>query len=160
MENSDVGLGLSNLSLSVHSSQKVNEIYVVYLLANIPMLAATIAVNLWVVNVIQRKEKNKLNKLIVWDCFANIVTMVLMLATHSPLLPLSSPVPCTCLVFAVYTMSWNQGDINFEPQSSFNASNFQEKQVLPKVPSVLSHTTYVTLLGIDWSLWESQTSAT
>ena len=111
MENLDVDLGLSNLTLSIRSSQIVNEISVVYVLANIPMLAATIVVNLWVVKVIKTKEKSKLNKLIVWDCFANIATMLLMLATHSPLLPLNSHIPCTCLDFAVYTMSWNQGDL-------------------------------------------------
>ena len=94
MENPDVGLGLSNLTLSVHSS----------LLANIPMLAATIAVNLWVVNVIQRKEKNKLNRLIVWDCFANIVTMVLMLATHSPLLPLDIHLVIINIIIVINTV--------------------------------------------------------
>ena len=49
MENSDVDLGLSNFTLNVHSSEKVNEISVGYLLANIPMLAATITTNLWVI---------------------------------------------------------------------------------------------------------------
>ena len=133
MENSDVDLGLSNLTLSVDFSQKVNEISVVYVLANIPMLAATIVVNLWVVKVIERKEKSKLNRLIVWDCRANIVTMLLMLATHSPLLPLSSHIPCTCLVFAVYTTSWNQAGIKFELQ----CFHFSRKTSLIKGPKNL-----------------------
>ena len=114
MENSDTDLGLSNLSLNVHSSQKVNEVPVVYLLANLPMLATTIAINMWVIRVIQRKEKSRLHRLIVWDCFANILSMALMLLIHSPLLPLSSAIPCTILVFVVYTMTWNQGDIKLE----------------------------------------------
>ena len=54
MESSDVDLGFGNLTLSVRSSQTVNETSVVYLLANIPMLVATITINLWVVTVIQR----------------------------------------------------------------------------------------------------------
>ena len=114
MENLNIGLGLANLSLTVHSYQKVNEVSVVYLLANIPMLIATLAINLWVIKVIQRREKSRINRLIIWDCFANILTMVLMLAIHSPILPLSSTVPCTILVFVVYTMTWNQGDIKLE----------------------------------------------
>ena len=75
MENSNVDLGLSNLTLSVHSSEKVNEMSVVYLLANIPMLVATIAINLWVIKVIKRKEKNRINSLIVWDCFTGVYTL-------------------------------------------------------------------------------------
>ena len=75
VENSDVDLGLSNLTLSVHSSQKVNEISVVYLLANIPMLVATIAITLWVIKVIRGKEKNRINRLIVWDCSTGVYTL-------------------------------------------------------------------------------------
>ena len=75
MENSNVVLGLSNVTLSFHSSKKVNEIYVVYLLANIPMLVATIAINLWVIKVIKGKEKNRINSLIVWDCFTGVYTL-------------------------------------------------------------------------------------
>ena len=74
MESSDVDLGFGNLTLSVRSSQTVNETSVVYLLANIPMLVATITINLWVVTVIQKKEKSRINRLIALDCFANIQT--------------------------------------------------------------------------------------
>ena len=93
MENLDVDLGLSNFTLNVHSSEKVNEISVGYLLANIPMLAATITINLWVIRyyfaimsfvelgdinlwvirVIQKKEKSRINTLIVWDCFTRCI---------------------------------------------------------------------------------------
>ena len=61
---------------------------------------------------------NICNRLILWDCFANILTMALMLLTHSPLLPLSSTRPCIVLVFFVYAMTWNQGGIKFEELSS------------------------------------------
>ena len=79
MENLDVDLGLSNLTLSIHSSEKVNEISVGYLLANIPMLAATITINLWAIRwqisllyfssylclilVMKHKHKNKIMKM-------------------------------------------------------------------------------------------------
>ena len=109
-----VGLGFSNLTLAVHSSETVNKISMAYLLANITMLAATMGINLWVVRVIQKKEKSRINRLNVWDCFANILTMTLMLLTHSPLLPLSSTRPCIVLVFFVYAMTWNWGGIKFE----------------------------------------------
>ena len=75
MENSNVDLGLSNLTLSVHSSEKVNEMSVVYLLANIPMLVATITINMWVIKMIQGREKNRINRLIVWDCFTGVYTL-------------------------------------------------------------------------------------
>ena len=75
MENSDIDLGFANLTLSIHSSQTVNEISVVYLLANIPMLVATITMNLWVVRVIQGKGKSRLNRLIIWDCFARVYNL-------------------------------------------------------------------------------------
>ena len=108
MENLNIHFEFANFSLSVQSSETVNKISVGYLLANIPMLAATITINLWVIKVIKGKEKSRINKLIIWDCFANILTMAIMLAIHSPLLPLSSTVPCAILVFVVYTMSWNR----------------------------------------------------
>ena len=137
MENSDIGL--SNLSLNVHSSQKVNEVPVVYLLANLPMLATTIAINMWVIRVIQRKEKSRLNRLIVWDCFANILSMALMLLIHSPLLPLSSAIPCTILVFVVYTMTWNQGDIKLESELELELSR----------KGVLSLESYLAMIQIQ-----------
>ena len=75
MESSDVDLGFANLTLSVHSSQTVNETSVVYLLANIPLLVATITINLWVVTVIQKKEKSRINRLIIWDCFKGVYNL-------------------------------------------------------------------------------------
>ena len=75
MESSDVDLGFANLTLSVHSSQTVNETSVVYLLANIPLLVATITINLWVVTVIQKKEKSRINRLIIWDCFTGVYNL-------------------------------------------------------------------------------------
>ena len=69
-----VGLGFSNLTLAVHSSETVNKISMAYLLANITMLAATMGINLWVVRVIQKKEKSRINRLIALDCLANIPT--------------------------------------------------------------------------------------
>ena len=75
MESSDVDLGFGNLTLSVRSSQTVNETSVVYLLANIPMLVATITINLWVVTVIQGKEKSRINRLIIWDCFTGVYNL-------------------------------------------------------------------------------------
>lgn len=62
-------------------------------------------------------------------CFANIVTMALMLATHSPLLPLSSDLPCAILVFFIYSMSWNQGDTKFQSVSWGKVKNEKKKPV-------------------------------
>ena len=95
MENSNVDLGLSNLTLSFHSSQ-LNEISVVYLLANIPMLVATIAINLWVIKVIKGKEKNRINSLIVCDCFTGVYT----LGYHSTVLGNPRPSAESSLVHA------------------------------------------------------------
>ena len=46
-----VDLGLANLTLNTFLSETVNEISEVYLFVNIPMLLATIAVNIWVIKV-------------------------------------------------------------------------------------------------------------
>ena len=81
MENLNIHFELANFSLSVQSSETVNKISVGYLLANIPMLAATITINLWVIKVIKGKEKSRINKLIIWDCYVNMATMALL--THS-----------------------------------------------------------------------------
>ena len=79
-----VGLGFSNLTLAVHSSETVNKISMAYLLANITMMAATMGINLW---VIQKKEKSRINRLIALDCFANIQTFATgwLCGTASPI---------------------------------------------------------------------------
>ena len=101
-----VDLGLANLTLNTFLSETVNEISEVYLFVNIPMLLATIAVNIWVIKVVEEKKTGRVTGLIVWDCLANIGTMALMLAVHSPLLPLSSSLSCLILVFSIYATSW------------------------------------------------------
>ena len=75
MENLNIHFEFANFSLSVQSSETVNKISVGYLLANIPMLAATITINLWVIKVIRGKEKNRINRLIVWDCSTGVYTL-------------------------------------------------------------------------------------
>ena len=82
--------------------------------------------------------------------------MMLMLLIHSPLLPLSSNIPCTILVFIVYTMTWIQGDKKLE---IVNFRNLKEKVFL--IVFYLwgpffhdTHTSYVILPGTGWPQWE------
>ena len=51
-----VDLGLANLTLNTFLSETVNEISEVYLFVNIPMLLATIAVNIWVIKEVEEKR--------------------------------------------------------------------------------------------------------
>ena len=150
-----VAIGNKNLTLTIHSGQTVNGISTEYAIANMFILAATLAANTWAIRVILRKEKIRINKLIIWDCFVNMATMALLthiwkkalhhfsavivlkpkntvpknLKLHwmkfcllfclpfsdyastfaySPLLPLSSYIPCSFLVFAMCTtLTWS-----------------------------------------------------
>ena len=76
-----VAIGKSNLTLTIHLSQTVNEISANYAIANIFILGATLAANSWAIRVILRKERIRINKLIVWDCLVNMATMAIL--THS-----------------------------------------------------------------------------
>ena len=76
-----VAIGNTNLTLTIHSGQTVNGISREYAIANMFMLAATLAANSWAIRVILRKEKIRINKLIIWDCFVNMATMALL--THN-----------------------------------------------------------------------------
>ena len=76
-----IAIGKSNLTLTIQSCQIVNEITKTYAIANIFILGATLAANSWAIRVILRKEKIRINQLIVWDCLVNMATMALL--THS-----------------------------------------------------------------------------
>lgn len=76
-----VAIGNTNFTMSIHSDQTVNGIPGVYSIANIFILGATVAANSWAIMVILRKEKIRINHLIVWDCVVNVATMALL--THS-----------------------------------------------------------------------------
>ena len=106
-----VPIGLQpNLTLTISETQRVNGIAKEYTIANVFLLAATLAANAWAIKVILRKEKIRINMLIVWDCGINMLTMVLLTFAYSPLLPLSSSsvAPCALLCFAMYTtLTWN-----------------------------------------------------
>ena len=74
-----VAIGKSNLTLTIHLSQTVNEISSNYAVANIFILGATLAANSWAIRVILRKERIRINKLIVWDCLVNMATMAILI---------------------------------------------------------------------------------
>ena len=76
-----VAIGNTNLTLTIHSGKTVNGISTGYAIANVFILGATLAANSWAIRVILRKEKIRINKLIIWDCFVNMVTMALL--THN-----------------------------------------------------------------------------
>ena len=76
-----VAIGNTNLTLRIHSVQIVNGISTGFTVANMSILAATLAANGWAIRVILRKERIRINKLIIWDCYVNMATMALL--THS-----------------------------------------------------------------------------
>ena len=76
-----IAIGKSNLTLTIQSCQIVNGISKTYAIANIFILGATFVANSWAIRVILRKERIRINQLIVWDCLVNMATMALL--THS-----------------------------------------------------------------------------
>ena len=100
--------GNLNLSLATQSTSLVNSIPIAFTVANVPILLATLATNIWAIQIIQRKETSRINRffqfksefsptnnsnrqfcnvhsrLIMWDCLMNILTMILATFVHSP----------------------------------------------------------------------------
>ena len=56
--------GNLNLSLATQSTSLVNSIPIAYTVANVPILLATLATNIWAIQIIQRKETSRINRLI------------------------------------------------------------------------------------------------
>jgi hypothetical protein len=77
---------------------------------NLAILAATLAVNLAAARVLHRKEDNVINRIIIWDCLINIVTMFAGFAVQ-PLLwsTIHSKYLCSVSVFINFTLlAWNR----------------------------------------------------
>ena len=54
--------GNLNLSLATQSTSLVNSIPIAFTLANVPILLATLATNIWAIQIIQRKETSRINR--------------------------------------------------------------------------------------------------
>ena len=51
-----------NLSLATQSTSLVNSIPIAFTVANVPILLATLATNIWAIQIIQRKETSRINR--------------------------------------------------------------------------------------------------
>ena len=51
-----------NLSLAVQATSPVNSFPIAFTAANIPILVATLATNIWAIYIIQRKETSRINR--------------------------------------------------------------------------------------------------
>ena len=70
-----VYLGGSQFTLNVTKTADINQPKdTIYLFANIPFSVVTLAVNIWAIVIIRRKEKTGIHHLIVCDCVANIIS--------------------------------------------------------------------------------------
>ena len=54
--------GNLNLSLATQSTSLVNSIPIAFTVANVPILLATLATNIWAIQIIQRKETSRINR--------------------------------------------------------------------------------------------------
>ena len=54
-----------------------------YLVIAVPLFFLTFALNTWAVAVIMRKEKNGMNKMIIWDCIVKIFCFAIILLVYA-----------------------------------------------------------------------------
>jgi hypothetical protein len=72
----------------------------------LPLLAATLVVNIAAAVVIQRKEDTPINRLIIWDCLLNVMTMIIAMGERHKL---SNAYLCSIWMFSILTLStWNR----------------------------------------------------
>ena len=99
----------SNLSLASFSTKQVNSISSVHAFTNLPLLAATIAVNIWTAITIWHKEGTRINRLIICDCAANVLMMGLGTFAQSKWFVLDSAALCSVAVFLLNVLfTWNR----------------------------------------------------
>jgi hypothetical protein len=95
------------LSLEMENTELVNqpeedEVY----WARLALLAVTLVVNTAAVVVLWRKEDNPINRLIIWDCIINLLTMF---STVVPFTKLNNAYLCSIWLSCNATLSlWNR----------------------------------------------------
>jgi hypothetical protein len=102
--------GPSGLLLYQLDTVPVNqEAELVYMWASIAMVVAAIAVNVPAAVCIRQKERTGISRLIVIDCGANIMTVVLAAATQTPWSILGSAPAClTNSILLTILTTWNR----------------------------------------------------
>jgi hypothetical protein len=71
--------GLYNISLELEDTELVNRpAEDVFSWTSLPVLATAIIVNLTAAVLLRRKEDTAVNRIIIWDCLINIVTMFML----------------------------------------------------------------------------------
>ena len=110
MSSNLVSLLFGNLTLLANGTQVVNEPPpLAYSYVNTPLLALTATINIWAVTVIRGKERTSLHTAIVYDCFANILSMAILSFLQSPWYRLGSPILCTLQLFLTnFFFNWNK----------------------------------------------------
>jgi hypothetical protein len=74
--------------------------------AKMALLATTLVINIAAAVVIRRKEDNPINRLIIWDCIINILTMF---TTSIPSRKLNNAYLCSIWISSNTTLSlWNR----------------------------------------------------
>ena len=105
-----MSLLLGNITLLSNGTEVVNEPRpLAFSWVNAPLLALTAIINFWAATVIRRNERTSLNKAIVYDCFANILSMAILAFLQSPWYRLGSPILCTLQLFlTLFLFNWNK----------------------------------------------------
>jgi hypothetical protein len=94
--------------LELEDTELVNqpEDEVVYWTTKLPILAVTLAVNIVAAVVLEREDDTPINRLIIWDCMINIVTMLIAVVPHRKL---SNAYLCSIWMYSTISLIiWNR----------------------------------------------------
>jgi hypothetical protein len=77
--------------------------------SSLAVTLVTLAVNLAAAGVLRRKEDTAINRIIIWDCLINILTMFNANALRQILWSFNSTYLCSVSVFITFTLNaWNR----------------------------------------------------
>jgi hypothetical protein len=99
--------GLHTFSLEPELTELVNQPREKDVIASLSILVATVAVNLAAARVLQQKDDNAINRIIIIDCLINVVTMVTVGSIGWQKLNLDF-LCSTFLFFEITLITWNR----------------------------------------------------
>ena len=95
-------------NLHLHHMEVVNK-GIESLEVTLPVVVASMVINLYTASVITAKEKSGINSLIVSDCAVNVLSLVMFVANELPASFLRSDAWCTIFTFSDSVMNnWNR----------------------------------------------------
>jgi hypothetical protein len=98
--------GTLTFTLELEDTELVNQPVVEVLWNELSLLAVTLAVNIVAAVVLRQEDDNHINRIIIWDCMINIMTM---LTINAKQVIFSNAYICSIWMFFNVTLStWNR----------------------------------------------------